>query len=60
MAVDAALTRLTGSLDTWDAGRAIQNFTDRPARLFDGYTVHRLRALKTRMDGDGVFAGRAA
>jgi hypothetical protein len=59
MAVDGALTRLTDSVDAWDAGRAIQNFTDRPARFFDGYTVHRLRTLKRRMDGDGVFTGRA-
>ena len=43
----------------WDAGRALLNFTDRPARFFDGYTVHRLRALKAQLDGDGMFAGRA-
>ena len=57
MAVDAACTRLTDALDPWDAGRAILNFSDRPARHFDGYTVHRLRTLKSRLDGDGVFAG---
>ena len=60
MAVDAALTRLTDALDPWDAGRAIQNFTDRPARFFDGYTVHRLRRLKRHVDADGLFTGRAS
>ena len=59
MAVDAACTRLTDALDPWDAGRAILYFSDRPARYFDGYTVHRLRALKRHMDSDGLFAGRA-
>ncbi len=59
MAVDAALTRLTDALHPYDAGRAILNFTDRPARVFDGYTVHRLRTLKARLDADGLFPGRS-
>ena len=58
MAVDAALTRLTDALHPWDAGRAILNFTDRPARCFDGYTVHRLRALKAELDADEMFTSR--
>ena len=39
-------TRLTEALAPWDAGRAILNFSDRPARFFDGHAAHRLRALK--------------
>jgi UDP-N-acetylenolpyruvoylglucosamine reductase len=57
MAVDSALTRLTEALRPFDAGRAIGNFAEgKPARLFDGYTVHRLRQLKARMDPDGLLS----
>jgi len=55
MAVDAALTRLTEALDPWDTGRAIFNFADKPAACFDGYTVHRLRALKGRIDPENAI-----
>ncbi len=58
MAVDAALTRLTDALEPWDAGRALLNFTHGAARFFDGFTQHRLRALKAQLDGEGLFAGR--
>jgi hypothetical protein len=58
MAVDAALTRLTDALEPWDAGRALVNFTHGRARFYDGFTQHRLRALKAQMDGEGLFASR--
>ena len=54
MAVDAALARLTDALEPWDAGRALLNFTERPARFHDGFTQHRLRALKAQLDGAGI------
>jgi hypothetical protein len=60
MTVDAALTRLTTALDPWDAGRALVNFTERPARFHDGFTQHRLRALKAQMDGAGLFSSRGS
>jgi len=57
MAVDAALTGLTEALHPYDAGRAIANFAEgRPARFFDGYTIHRLRRLKAQMDPDNTLA----
>ena len=34
--------------------------SERPARLFDGYTVHRLRRLKRHVDAHGRFSGRAS
>jgi len=58
MAVDTALTRLTDALEPYDAGRALLNFTTGTARFYDGFTQHRLRALKTQLDPEGVFAGR--
>ncbi|MDA0183363.1 FAD-binding oxidoreductase [Solirubrobacter phytolaccae] len=58
MAVDAALTRLTDALEPYDAGRALLNFSSGPARFYDGFTQHRLRALKAQLDPEGVFAGR--
>ena len=56
MAVDAALSRLTDALEPWDAGRALVNFTEKAVRFHDGFTQHRLRALKAQLDGAGVFA----
>ncbi|RKQ91350.1 FAD/FMN-containing dehydrogenase [Solirubrobacter pauli] len=58
MAVDAALTRLTDALEPYDAGRALLNFTHGAGRFHDGFTQHRLRALKAQMDPEGVFASR--
>lgn len=60
IAVDAALARLTDTLHPWDAGRALANFTERPARFHDGFTQHRLRALKAQLDGAGLFASRGS
>jgi FAD/FMN-containing dehydrogenase len=57
MTVDAALTTLTEALHPFEAARAIVNFAEgRPARFFDGYTVHRLRALKAQMDPERRFS----
>ena len=57
MAVDAALGRLTEALRPYDAGREIANFAEgHSARLFDGYTVHRLQQLKARMDPGNVLS----
>ncbi|MBE2319185.1 FAD-binding oxidoreductase [Solirubrobacter sp. CPCC 204708] len=58
MTVDAALARLDDALEPWDAGRALVNFTERPARFHDGFTQHRLRALKAQVDGAGIFRSR--
>lgn len=58
MAVDAALTRLTDALEPYDAGRALLNFTAGTGRFYDGFTQHRLRALKAQLDPEGVFASR--
>ena len=58
MAVDAALTRLTDALEPWDAGRAIR--TSPSARRASSTATRPPPAgHKARMDGDGVFAGRA-
>ena len=59
MTVDAALSRLTDALEPWDAGRALVNFTEKAVRFHDGFTQHRLRALKAQLDGAGMFAGRS-
>ena len=59
MAIDAALARLMEAMEPYDAGRALMNFSDRPAqpdRLFDGHTLHQLRAVKNRVDGGDLFA----
>jgi hypothetical protein len=59
MAIDAALTRLMQALEPYDAGRALMNFSERPApadRLFDGDTLRRLRGVKDRVDGGDLFA----
>jgi hypothetical protein len=59
MAIDAALARVMAAMEPYDAGRALLNFSDRPARaerLFDGHTLQRLRAVKDRMDRDDLFA----
>lgn len=58
MAVDAALTRMTDALEPYDAGRALLNFTHTTGRFYDGFTQHRLRALKAQLDPEGVFASR--
>ena len=50
MTVDAALSRLTDALEPWDAGRALVNFTEKAVRFHDGFTQHRLRALKAQLD----------
>ena len=60
MTVDAALSRLTDALEPWDAGRALVNFTEKAVRFHDGFTQHRLRALKAQLDGAGMFADRLA
>ena len=60
MAVDAALTRLTDALEPCDAGRALLNFTHGTGRFYDGFTQHRLRALKAQLDGAGLFASRGS
>jgi hypothetical protein len=47
----------------FDAGRSLMNFTDKPehlGRLFDGYTVNQLRAVKDRVDGGNLFAANHA
>jgi UDP-N-acetylenolpyruvoylglucosamine reductase len=59
MAIDAALARVMEAMEPYDAGRALMNFADRPEqadRLFDGHTLHRLRAVKNRVDGGDLFA----
>ena len=59
MAIDAALARLMEATAPYDAGRALMNFADKPeqaGRLFDGHTLHQLRAVKNRVDGDDLFA----
>lgn len=58
MAVDTALTRLTDAFEPYDAGRALLNFTHATGRFYDGFTQHRLRALKAQLDPEGVFASR--
>ena len=55
MTVDVALGRLTQAMAPWDAGRAFRNFSERPARFFDGHAAHRLHALKAQVDGDDLF-----
>jgi UDP-N-acetylenolpyruvoylglucosamine reductase len=59
MAIDAALARLMAAMEPYDAGRALMNFADQPERadrLFDGHTLHQLRAIKSRVDGGDLFA----
>ena len=59
MAIDAALARLMEAVAPYDSGRSLLNFSDRPTpadRLFDGYTLHQLRAVKDRVDGGDLFA----
>jgi hypothetical protein len=59
MAIDAALARLMTAMEPYDAGRALMNFADQPEqadRLFDGHTLHQLRAIKSRVDGGDLFA----
>ncbi|MEA2462174.1 MAG: hypothetical protein QOH90_2351 [Actinomycetota bacterium] len=59
MAIDAALARVMEAMEPYDAGRALMNFSDRPAqadRLFDSHTLHRLRAVKKRVDDGDLFA----
>jgi FAD/FMN-containing dehydrogenase len=60
MAIDSALADLMRATEPFDAGRALLNFTDRPqadaSRFFDPSTLRRLRAVKTRVDGDDLFA----
>jgi hypothetical protein len=59
MAIDAALARLMTAMERYDAGRALMNFADQPEqadRLFDGHTLHQLRAIKSRVDGGDLFA----
>jgi FAD/FMN-containing dehydrogenase len=58
MTIDAALTAVMDATAPWDAGRALANFTERATsagRFHDAYTLHRLRAVKTRVDGDELF-----
>ena len=59
MAIDGALARVMDAVAPYDAGRALLNFSERPQpadRLFDGYTLNQLRAVKDRVDGDDLFA----
>jgi hypothetical protein len=59
MAIDAALARVMTAMEPYDAGRALMNFSERPSqpdRLFDGHTLHQLRAVKNRVDGGDLFA----
>ena len=63
MAIDAALARLMTATAPFDAGRSLMNFTEKPehvGRLFDGYTVNQLRAVKDRVDGGNLFAANHA
>ena len=56
MAADMALTRLDEALEPWDCGRVIPTFTPHVSRAYDGRTRSRLRAVKARVDGDGLFS----
>jgi hypothetical protein len=59
MAIDAALFRVMAAMEPFDAGRALMNFSDRPAqadRFFDRHTLHQLRAVKNRVDGGDLFS----
>jgi hypothetical protein len=59
MAIDTALARLLTATEPFDAGRALLNFTEHPVpadRFFDAHTLHQLRAVKARIDGDDLFA----
>jgi FAD/FMN-containing dehydrogenase len=58
MAVDTALKRLTDALEPYDAGRALLTFTPAAGRFYDGFTQHRLRALKAQLDPEGRFTSR--
>jgi FAD/FMN-containing dehydrogenase len=63
MAIDTALARLMDVTAPFDAGRALLNFTDRPAiaeTFFDDRRLRELRAVKDRVDGDNLCAANHA